>query len=177
MFKVEDQFKLSQLVALAIKKYLDTLAVGKVEVKWPNDILINGKKVAGVLIQNVIQGNCLTASVVGVGLNVNETDFPNFARPATSLRLMSEKEYDLNQVLNGVLDTINEFYSLAKKGNVDLHKMYQDSLYQYGVPSPYQDAENEFMGVIVGVAPNGFLQVNKRGKLKQYELKELKFLS
>ncbi|MBL4710745.1 MAG: biotin--[acetyl-CoA-carboxylase] ligase [Flavobacteriales bacterium] len=173
-WKVGCQFEWSKMVALSIKESLDSLAVGKVQVKWPNDILIEGEKVAGILIENSIIGETISNSIVGIGLNVNQTNFESFPRVATSLKLKGGREYELEEIRANILESLRKKYYEFDLGTVK--KDYLNALYGYGVPKKFQDNEGDFTGVILGVLPNGRLQLNKNGKLKDYEVKEIVFL-
>jgi len=175
--EVDDRFDISKFVALGIKECLDTLAVGKVEVKWPNDILIEGEKVAGILIENSIQGLKIGASIIGIGLNVNQTIFPKFKRNATSILLSSGSPHSVEEIFDKILNSIYSYYKNSMINRKELHQSYINSLYGYGIPMRFIDVEGEFTGVIIGVLPNGNLQVNKNGKLKSYEVKEIEFLN
>ncbi|WP_452598569.1 biotin--[acetyl-CoA-carboxylase] ligase, partial [Pontimicrobium sp. MEBiC01747] len=73
--KLEQQFYISIVTALSLVKTLKTLGVNKIQIKWPNDILSENKKICGVLIENVIKQTALSSSIIGVGLNVNQTNF------------------------------------------------------------------------------------------------------
>ena len=173
---VDSQFDLSKLLALSVKDYLDTLAVGKVEIKWPNDILINKEKVAGILIENVLKGKKVSATIMGVGLNVNQMQFNEYSRKATSLKLCSGNQFNIKEVLSLLLEQVKKRYLSLYKASSGLHQEYLDALYGYGIPQNFQDKEESFLGVILGVLPNGKLQLNKNGKLKTYDIKELTFL-
>ena len=174
--KLEDQFKISQLVSISLKEWLDTLTVGEVQIKWPNDILVGSKKAAGVLIENSIQGREISNSIIGIGLNVNQKEFSPFPRPATSLLREKNQEYDLVVLLKDFLNLFWDNFQAFKIQSVNLNDRYLSSLYGYGKPLRLSDKNGEFLGVIIGVLPNGKLQVNRNGKLKSYDLKELKFL-
>jgi BirA family biotin operon repressor/biotin-[acetyl-CoA-carboxylase] ligase len=173
---IEHQFQLSKLVAISLKKWLDTLAVEGVKIKWPNDILVKGKKIAGVLIENNILKQQITHSVIGIGVNVDQESFGEFDRPATSLRLELQRTFDVKDALNRFLEIFKSYYLSFLKGELNLQDTYLKDLFGYGVPQRYQDAGGDFLGVILGVLPSGKLQVNRNGKLKSYDLKELKFL-
>lgn len=174
--EVERQFELSQMVALSLKYFLDSLAVEQVQVKWPNDILVKREKIAGVLIENTIQGNQISASVIGIGLNVNQVSFDSFNREATSLKLELQQEFDVENLLSDFLEIFKQTYLQFKNGKLDLHQQYLNLLYGYGKPLRLRDADGEFLGVTLGTKSNGILQVNRNGKLKNYDLKELQFL-
>ena len=173
---VEDQFRLSHLVAISLKEWLDTMAVEDVQIKWPNDILVKGRKIAGVLIENSIQGQEISHSVIGIGLNVNQEVFGDYNRAATSLKIELEGLFDCKKLLKEFLQVFKSNYLQFKSGKINLQQRYLDNLFGFGIPRNYNDAEGDFLGVILGVLPSGKLQVNRNGKLKSYDLKELKFL-
>ncbi|MEQ8625227.1 MAG: biotin--[acetyl-CoA-carboxylase] ligase [Vicingaceae bacterium] len=173
---VEEQFLLSKSISVGLKNYFDSMSVGEVKVKWPNDILINGEKIAGILIENSIYKSRIKFSVVGIGLNVNQLYFDDYQRPATSLIKLSGKKFKLKETLEEVLAYINSAYSLMFSNPNELNKTYLQSLYGIGKPMEFEDKSGKFIGVILGVLPNGRLQLNYNGKLKDYDLKELKFL-
>jgi BirA family biotin operon repressor/biotin-[acetyl-CoA-carboxylase] ligase len=173
---VEKQFELSQFVAICLRQWLDSMSVSVVQIKWPNDILVNGKKIAGVLIENSIQGQEISHSVIGIGLNVNQVGFSIFSRLATSLKKELNKNVDMDKALTSFLELFKSNYLKYKSGQLDVVKLYLSYLFGLGTPQRYVDEKGEFLGVILGVRPNGKLQVNKNGKLKSYDIKQLQFL-
>lgn len=172
---IENRFDLSKMVALAIQKALVKLSVNNVTVKWPNDILVGNKKIAGILIENSLTGKTITNSIIGVGVNVNQVSFSEFNRVATSLHLELNQKLDIDAVMNAVLEQLKVNYEAFLEG-YDFSTDYLNNLYGYGKPLRYVDADSEFIGVILGVLPDGRIQLNKNGKLKSYDLKEIKCL-
>lgn len=175
--RVENQFLLSKAISIGLKNFLDSMSVGEITIKWPNDLLINGEKVAGILIENSICRSLINTAVVGIGLNVNQLEFQEYQRSATSLAKLSGKCYDLNSLLPLVLEQIRLAYLQINATPVQLNRRYLQALHGLGKSLKYEDQEGVFKGVILGVLPSGRLQLNREGKLKNYELKELKFLS
>lgn len=173
-WKAELQFEWSKMIAISVKESLDSLAVDKVQIKWPNDILIAGEKVAGILIENSLNGDTISSSIIGIGLNVNQTNFSSFPRAATSLKLRTGKEFKIEKVRENLLMHLYENYFQFNLKTI--REKYLNSLYGYGIPKKFQDSDGIFTGVILGVLPNGRLQMNKDGKLKDYEVKEITFL-
>ena len=173
---VEKQFLLSKAISIGLMNYIDSLSVGEVKIKWPNDILVNGEKLAGILIENSVYGSLIKSAVVGIGFNVNQLHFKDFQRPATSLAKLSGKLFNLKETMEEVLTSINSAYKIMNTSPNKLDEIYLQSLYGIGQPMAYEDKNGKFVGVILGVLPNGRLQLNHNGKLKDYDLKELKFL-
>ena len=65
-------------------------------VKWPNDILSANKKIGGILIENTVKGKKINNSIIGIGLNVNQEKFPDSLKNVTSLKKITNKEFDLS---------------------------------------------------------------------------------
>lgn len=175
-WRVDAGFNLSKIIACSIAKSLDTLTAEKVEIKWPNDILINKKKVGGILIENSIQGNMISSSIVGIGLNVNQEVFPAFAREATSLKLENGTSFVPEEVLHVLLNTIKREYFNFVSQPSGVEQFFLDRLYGLGENLKFKDFSGEFTGIILGVLPNGHLLLNKNGKAKSYENKSIAFL-
>ncbi|MEN9332308.1 MAG: hypothetical protein RLZZ94_1398 [Bacteroidota bacterium] len=82
-----DQFVFNMIIAVAVSSYLESKGIENVKIKWPNDILVNNKKIAGLLIENSLKGDKISSSIVGIGLNLNqEWKDENFETASTSLR-------------------------------------------------------------------------------------------
>lgn len=109
----EHQFMLSAAIACTIAKYLQTLsAQWQVAIKWPNDIYINDKKTCGILIENVFRGMHWAYAVAGIGLNVNQSTFPDELTQATSMAAASGTRFDLMEVItdirSGILNRLQQ---------------------------------------------------------------------
>lgn len=175
--QIENQFLISQCVALGLKYYLDSLAVGKVEVKWPNDILVNQRKIAGILIENLIEGKLISNSVIGIGLNVNQEIFTDFNRKAISMKIATQENYSINLELNQLLISLKRSFEEYKRYGASYIKThYLESLYGYDKPLRFEDSQGEFKGKIADVSNSGILRVWRNGKLCSYDLKEIKFI-
>ena len=174
---VQQQFLLSKVIALGVRDLL-TLFVDKVKVKWPNDIYIDNKKVAGILIENSIMGHTLESSIAGVGININQTVFLSDAPNPVSLIYSLKKELDCSELLLVLCECIDKWYSLLSQGNVKMiNENYHDSLYQRGIVSTYRDKNGEYEGMIEGVNAIGQLQIKPlSAPLKTYHFKEVEFL-
>ena len=146
-------------------------AVPRLSVKWPNDILSENKKVCGILIENVIKQNTLSASIIGVGLNVNQTFFDNLPR-ASSLKSVTGKVFDLDEVLEKILFNLNS-WNLK-----DLKEIYETYLFRKNKPSTFKNSEGiVFSGFIKSVSVSGNLQVLLEDDIiKEYGLKDISLL-
>lgn len=169
---------ISIAVSLAIFKALQGFQIKKMKVKWPNDILSENKKLAGVLIENVIKNTQIKGSVIGIGLNVNQTDF-NELPNASSLRLLSGRIFDLDEVLLAILNQLETYFNLLKRAQFEpLKASYEKHLFRKNKPSTFKNAEGTmFMGYITGVSDSGTLLVKvEDGLLKSFDLKEITLL-
>lgn len=173
----ENQFFLSKAVSLALIDYIDTLTYGAV-IKWPNDILIRNQKLAGILIENTIQGNHWTNSIVGIGLNVNQLEFETTKTNPVSLRKFIGIELDLEEALNVLIDFILRRYEQLKSGNInEINRQYLYHLYQYKQFHFYKKNNQYFEAMITGISTHGqLLMEDKNGKEYCFNFKEIEFL-
>ncbi|HPW86821.1 MAG TPA: biotin--[acetyl-CoA-carboxylase] ligase, partial [Chitinophagales bacterium] len=150
-----------------------------VSIKWPNDIYIDDKKVAGILIENTISGMYLKHSIIGIGLNVNQQDFTELAR-ATSLRRELDKSMERISVLKEVLAAIERYFFLLKEGKTTLLKSaYISHLYRYNEMAAFEK-HLPLQGCIKDVSPTGLLIMDvmqEDGSLQemQFAFKEIAF--
>lgn len=176
--KIEQQFMISMTVSLAILKALKSLDVPKIAIKWPNDILSANTKIGGVLIENVLEGNFVKYSIIGIGVNVNETDFPNLPQ-ASSLKLETGKIFQLEEVLDTILK--NVFKNLKKLSENDFSEMkqlYENNLFRKEMVSVFETPEGlRLNGIIKGVSNIGELLVEtENDQLQTFQLKEVKLI-
>jgi len=176
-FKAEDQFSLSKLVALGVRDFLSNY-VKDVQIKWPNDIYINDKKIAGILIENSIMGGFLTQIIIGIGINVNQDVFLSKTPNPVSLKLITGIDYELDNLLKKLLNSletyINQYYSRTKD---DIDVEYLNCLYRYKIPSKFKDANKEFIGIITGITQWGELLIEKEdAQIVSYYFKEISFV-
>ncbi len=173
-----DLFDLNIAVAISVFETLNVLTRKKIAVKWPNDIMADNKKIAGILIENAIQQSGEIYSVIGIGLNVNQINF-NEIKSVTSLKLLDKIDFNLDKVLNILLENLLQNISLvrSKKSNL-LWKKYSFNLFKKEIPTTFEDESHQkFMGIIKGVSSNGKLQVLlEDNSIKEFGLKEIKML-
>lgn len=171
----KDTFKLSVLVALALKKVLTTYDTPKLSIKWPNDILSRHFKIGGILIENLITQNREGASVVGIGLNVNQVSFPDLPK-ASSMRLMTDTFYDLSSILDDILFEFEKIPTLFNTLNYNqVISDYYASLFKYNKVTMLQFPDGSLaQGLIRGVDNNGKLIVEfEEDRLESFDIKEI----
>ncbi len=175
---IADQFRLNVCVSLSILKLLKNLSVPDLSIKWPNDILSGSSKICGILIENIIAGQQITASVIGIGLNVNQTTF-NTLTNVSSLKLLLGKTLNLDELLKHLLENIEStFMKEDYATNNALWLAYEKQLFRKDKPSTFKDANDEiFMGFIRNISPQGKLVIELEDAIfKQFGLKEIKLL-
>lgn len=174
---VQQQFLLSKVVALGVRDML-ACYVNEVKIKWPNDIYIGDKKIAGILIENSIMGYTIGSTVAGIGVNINQKLFMGDAPNPVSLVQLLDCFFDLNEVFKMLCERIDWWYVLLRNGQVDIiDNAYINALYRYGIESFYGDNGGRFIGVITGVNSIGQLLIsNLSGSGKAYNFKEVAFL-
>lgn len=171
-------FYISMVVSLAVYQALGRLGIQRLKVKWPNDILSDDKKIAGILIENVIKLNVISGSVIGIGLNVNQTNFSNLPS-ASSLLLLSGQVFDLDEVLDTVLKQLTVYFDLLKAEKWEQIKLeYESYLFRKNKPSTFRNAEGMlFLGYIVGVSELGQLLIRiENNIIKSFDFKEVTLL-
>ncbi len=170
-----NQFQLSIAVSLGIADALSRYVPAGIRVKWPNDIMIKDKKAGGVLIENQTQGQHVAASIIGIGINVNQPDMQHPG--AGSLIGFMGKPIDLNELLHELLACLEVRYLELRTGGHDaMHGEYLSRLYGYNLPQAFESAGKSFTGTIKDVDESGRLCVQVGSEIRQFALKEIKML-
>ena len=169
--KEQFSFAVSVAVLELVKRYVSQ---EKVTVKWPNDVLVNGEKIAGILIENRLKGDSIEASFVGVGLNVNQLSFSRFTRMACSLKSLTGKTIDVDVLTK-------ELWQLValnlERNEEEVKALYDASLYVLGEKVPFLVKGKQTQLTVVKVNLKGELVVrNDEGKLLFFYMGELKYL-
>lgn len=151
------QFEVSEAVALGVADTLRALGIENVKVKWPNDIYVGDRKICGILIENTLGGNRISRSVAGIGLNVNQTEFRSDAPNPVSVKQLTGREHDIEQLAEDMISRI-----LARMGR-DNHADYLAALWRGQGEWLWQTSEGElFRARIVNVRPDGRLCLSGR---------------
>lgn len=173
--QIEHAFFVSIITSLAIVKALESFNIPKLKIKWPNDILSDNKKICGILIENVIKNNQLDSCIIGIGLNVNQTQFNNLPK-ASSIKQITGVTYDLDELLHAIIKNLELKVDRLRAGNrKELKADYESYLFRNNKPSTFKNAEGKlFSGFIKGVSNSGKLNVLLEDKItKEFDLKEI----
>ncbi|TDQ30773.1 biotin--[acetyl-CoA-carboxylase] ligase [Zeaxanthinibacter enoshimensis] len=172
------QFRVNIGTSLAVYRTLKNFLIPDLSIKWPNDILSGNRKICGILIENMVSGGRISASVIGMGLNVNQIDFDGLPQ-VTSLKLETGQEHELDEVLHTLMAELKtSFVDLLSQEESRLFSDYESLLFRKDKPSTFEDEEGKmFMGFIRGVTRDGQLRVELEDRVeKHYGLKEIKLL-
>lgn len=176
-FEIEDLFTLNVMVANAVIKALNFFKLDHISVKWPNDILSYNKKIAGILIENNIRANGTIQSVVGIGINVMQTQFDGFPQASSIFRqygVALEQELLLDKIVSFLKQSVLHL----KEGAEGEWDFYHDHLFRKEVASVFENMHGQrFMAIIKNVNHHGQLVVQpEHGDVKLFNLKEIKLL-
>jgi BirA family biotin operon repressor/biotin-[acetyl-CoA-carboxylase] ligase len=175
---VADQFDLTRAISLGVYDALCPILGDGLKIKWPNDIYYGDKKLGGMLIENLLQGQQIKSAIIGIGLNINQEVFSDGASNATSVKQILQKDYDLRFILAEICNNIEAYYLNLKAGKIDfVRNTYLNRLYWFNQNKRFKAAGTEFNGTITGVKENGLLVVEQDNKETTYNLKEIEFLN
>lgn len=172
--KLTNQFYLNIVSSLSVIDVLEKYNFNNSSIKWPNDILINKKKVGGILIKNFVKHDIINQTIIGLGLNINQTDFINFNRKATSFCLESNASYSVKKIRDEFLKKITKRLSMSEEKNSD---DYFSSLYLKDKDSIFEVDNSIKIGKIRSVSREGFLVVEFEDSTEKFKLQEIKYLS
>lgn len=172
---VKDQFYLHRFVSLGLTDYLQNYFPDGVKIKWPNDILINGKKVCGILIENQLSGHQLSQSIIGIGLNMNQQEFPVIT--ASSLSALTGKEFELAEEFEKLMGFLEKRYLQLRQGDIEsLTNEYLKRLYWINEEHTFSASENNFEGEIIGTDETGRLQIKSTEGIRTFDVKEVSYV-
>lgn len=184
--RIEKQFLLTKICSLAVADLMTEIVQQNdikqhestaVCIKWPNDIYIGNKKIAGILIENTLREHHINYSVIGIGININQTEFDSDIN-ATSLALITSREHEIMPIINRLSEYLEARYLQLKADKYEIiDKNYLEKLYQLNNWKKYQSGNEVFNGKITNVSAIGKLQIQlESGETKEYDLKEIRFL-
>ena len=167
---ISNPFIISILVSLGIHEALSTINLPNLKIKWPNDILSCNKKIGGILIENTFKNNKLTNSILGFGLNVNQSDFSKFPH-AASLFSLTKKKWNIEKVFEALIYALeqDEFTNLVKHRDANL-ETFNSYLWRKGKPSKFQGVQSVFEAIPLEVTKQGGLVITS---LENEQKKEL----
>lgn len=174
-----EQFIISRIVSLAIKNTLDQFA-DDIRIKWPNDIYWKDKKIAGILIENSLQGKVIENSIIGIGLNLNQQIFPMELPNPVSLRQITATEHDKDYILDLLTKEFFLLYRSLQQGEKQvIEDEYMLDLYRVNGYYWYEDVNGRFQAKIDNVLSSGHLVLETLDTKEErvYAFKEVAFIN
>lgn len=175
-FQLQDQFLLNTFACLSVAEFLMLKAnIPNVTIKWPNDIYADNKKIAGILIENIIRGSTWTHAIIGIGLNVNQTHFPDM-NWATSISIELNKTFKINLLIKDLIKIMNVNFRKFEMDQDSLLPVYNSMLYKVSKEIMFTKSHELYKGIIQGVNRSGLLQISVDGKIKMFKHKEIELI-
>lgn len=177
---IHNQFLFSIISALSITDFLSGKGVDAT-IKWPNDIYVRDKKICGMLIENTISNQAISSSIIGIGLNLNQSEFPAELMNPTSLFLVTRKSVELKGALEEIIGLFLKRYeklSCESKPEGIINE-FESKMYRKGQCHQYRDCltEETFTGIIKGISEEGMLLMEMPDKsIRKFAFKELGYI-
>jgi len=170
---ISGTFELNKAVAVALRDTVVSFVPGPVWVKWPNDILTRDGKLAGILIENQMTGDRAERTIVGIGLNVNQSGFINLR--ATSLRLLSGQSIAVDEVFFALCKKLEFYYSLLITGQkAMIEELYNKNLWGIGKVCRFSDNVEEFSAEVMGTDEFGRLVLKlEDAEFRHFDVKSI----
>lgn len=177
MLPLSRQFMLSAAVALGTTDFFASHAGDETIIKWPNDIYWRDRKAGGILIENVLRGNIWQYAIIGIGLNINQAAFPPELPNAVSLRQITGKTYQAENLAGELCTFLDKRIRQLQPANYEtLLSEYNSRLFRWQQPGLYRKDGEIFEGIIRDVLPDGRLCLERNGQILQLGFGEVEFI-
>ncbi|GAB3334487.1 biotin--[acetyl-CoA-carboxylase] ligase [Larkinella ripae] len=175
--QANEQFWLNIAVSLGISDWLSLYVSDRLKIKWPNDLYIQDRKIGGILIENTLYGYTLAWSVIGIGLNINQTRFQIPTATSLSNETPNDHDFVLPDLLPALLESLERRYLALRAGQRGVLKTnYLQRLFRYQEESEFLADGERFWGTIVGVEETGRLAIQVGDQLRSFAFKEVEFV-
>ena len=174
--KVTEQFKLPQAVAVALHSTMKRYRIDT-RLKWPNDIYVDNRKLAGILVELDYSGNFVEQAIIGIGLNVNQVEFPTMDRIPVSMKMLRNKDFDIEDILCNVLKDFEMYYNNLSDEHYTIANEYSSLLLGHCKENRFTDADGAFTAIIEGVDSYGRIILRTDdGSIRKYTFKEVEMV-
>ena len=175
---IVEQFLLSEIAALSL---VDTMREYGIEcrIKWTNDIYVGDNKLVGILIEHSLMGDTLSRTIIGIGLNVNQREFPAELPNPTSMALERGVTFDRREVVEALMRNVERWYAVLERGDKALiEHSYRELMYHRDEEHTYAYPSGElFRATLRGVRASGELCLeHDDGIIREYAFKEVEFV-
>ena len=174
-----EAFYLNIISTLATVKILTSYDVDSILIKWPNDVLVKKKKIAGTLIQNHLGGSEIASSIISIGINVNQKHWEDSRIHATSLAKETGSTRAVRDIVEGWIEAINVYYEQTRSvtGRQSLKSTWMNQLIGFGEMSRFSiKGGQSFEAVLTDVMDDGNLVLTVDGKKKAFFMDEVRYL-
>jgi BirA family transcriptional regulator, biotin operon repressor / biotin---[acetyl-CoA-carboxylase] ligase len=157
-FLLHEQFAISVISALACRQLFNNYATSSTTIKWPNDIYWNDRKAAGILIENLVNGHQWNWSVIGMGININQSKFSDLAQKAVSLLQITGKQYHILTLAQELYAILQQYFNKLIANNFQaLLQEYNEHLFMLEKNVKLKQGNKVFNATIKGVNKYGQL--------------------
>ena len=156
--KIDNQFQISCITALACHDLISSYTDDDVRIKWPNDLYWRDRKAGGILIENMIKGNSWDKAIIGIGININQTIFPEMPKLPVSLKQITGTSFDPIELAKELCMNLDRRLHLLNTGQFE-HQLleYNATLYKKNEVVQFKKANRKFEATINGVNEQGQL--------------------
>jgi len=174
-FSVNEKFMLNILSSISVYEVLKKYKLNNLTIKWPNDIMTENKKIAGILIENSVRGNKINHSVIGVGININQSQFLDLPN-ATSVFLESGKKHSVEKIAVELKDAFKKNFTNFEIRETELIEFYNSVLFKRNVTTDFTTVNaKKIQGTIIGVNKEGILSLKQKNhKVFEYAENQIK---
>ncbi len=175
--EVREQFNLSICTSLALADLISSIGLYP-KIKWPNDIYVSNKKIAGLLIELSTQAHIIKDAVIGIGFNVNQMHFNDYQVHPVSLKMLTGISYPLRKIAIDIFERLEIFYRKLEEGNhQELKNLYLSQLYKSNEQLIFKANGRIFPAIIKDVEDSGQLVIEElNGKMSKYWFKEIEYV-
>lgn len=175
--QADQAYGISVAIAVATREFLEETFDLPAEIKWPNDIYIKDKKVSGILIENQIQGSKVSQSIIGIGINFNQSTFPEDMPRAASLKMLTGEEQTILARIGYLTQKLDRLYRMLEEGGIEqLKERYLKHMYGLDTPRLYVIDGEEITATARGIDQAGRLLLDIEGKSKAFSQGEVTWI-
>ena len=174
-FSVNEKFMLNVVSSVSVYEVLKKYKLNNLTIKWPNDIMTENKKIAGILIENSVRGNKINHSVIGIGININQSQFLDLPN-ATSVFLESGNKHSVDKIAVELKDAVEKNFTNFELKETELIEFYNNVLFKRNIIADFTTVNaKKIQGTIIGVNKEGTLSLKQKNhKVFEYSENQIK---